>query len=313
MASPRRSLTAPSRLHAPQLTRRSALLGGVGLAGLGLSACSGNATRGEGSGAGTITIGYMRAWTDTLCMAYLLADRLKALGNEVAFEELSDAAVVYAALAGGDIDIYSSGWPDVTHAEYMKQYGDDIEDLVTYNSNATNMLAVPEYTDIDTIEDLAEDPGRFGGRLTGIEPGAGLTGMVEDSVIPEYGLDDGFEFVTSSTPAMLSELKKATDAEKDIVVTLWRPFWAYQAFPVKALEDTEGAFGKPETMHVFGRDGFGKDFADAADYIGQISLKDEEYESLEDMVLNDFEEGEEDDAVAAWLEKNPDILPAVES
>ena len=80
----------------------------------------------------------------------------------------------------------------------------------------------------------------------------------------------------------------------------------------KALEDPAGAFGEPESMHVMGRSGFGEDFAAAADHIGQISLSDEEYESLENVLVNDFEEGQEAEAVESWIEENPDVLPAVE-
>ena len=48
---------------------------------------------------------------------------------------------------------------------------------------------------------------------------------------------------------MLSELKSATDAEKDIVVTLWRPFWTNAKFPVKDLEDPNGTLGDTEGLH----------------------------------------------------------------
>ena len=298
-------------LTTSSLSRRAALAGGAGLLGLGLAACSGASSSEEGDG-DTITIGYMPSWTDTTVMAFLLKNQLEQLGNTVEFEEFTDAAIAYTALSEGDIDLYSSAWPDVTHAAYMDEYGDNFEDIVTYNNSATNMLAVPEYTDISTIEELAADPERFGSRIVGIEPGAGLTGMVEDSVIPEYGLDENFELITSSTPAMLSELETALDEESDVVVTLWRPFWANHAYPVKALEDPAGAFGEPESMHVMGHSGFGEDFAAAADHIGQISLSDEEYESLENVLVNDFEEGQEAEAVESWIEENPDVLPAVE-
>ncbi|GAA1489129.1 glycine betaine ABC transporter substrate-binding protein [Brachybacterium sacelli] len=291
------------------ITRRSALLGS-GLAALGLAGCS----SADGGGAGDpITIGYMESWSDTVAMAHLLANRLEALGHEIEFENLSDAALLFTALANGDVDIYSSAWPDVTHAAYMEEYGEDIEDLVTYNSGAMNMLAVPEYTDIASITELAPDPARFEGRLVGIESGAGLTAAVEDSVMPAYGLEEGFEFLTSSTAAMLTELESAISEQEDIVVTLWRPFWANQTYPVKALEDPQLAFGEPETMHVLARAGFQEDFADAAEYIAGIALSDQEYESLENLLVNDYGDGEEAEAVAAWLEKNPDILPAVES
>lgn len=294
------------------VTRRSALLGGAGLLGLGLAACGGSGGSDGSGGDGTITIGYMPSWTDTTTMAFLLRHQLEQLGATVAFETFTDAAIVYTALANGDIDLYSSAWPDVTHAAYMERYGEDMEDLVTYNSNATNMLAVPEYTDIASIEELAADPSRFENRIVGIEPGAGLTGIVQDSVMPEYGLDENFELLTSSTPAMLTELQGAIEEEKDIVVTLWRPFWAHYAFPVKALEDPKGAFGEPETMHVMGRAGFSEDFSDAAGYIATLELSDEQYESLENTMVNDFEEGREAEAVASWIEENPDALPPIE-
>lgn len=67
-------------------------------------------------------------------------------------------------------------------------------------------------------------------------------------MMPAYDLEKDFELVTSSTPAMLTELGNAIDAKDDIVVTLWRPFWANNAFDVKELEDpknacSEAAFG----------------------------------------------------------------------
>lgn len=292
------------------ITRRSALLG-TGLATLGLATGCSSADGEESTE--PLTIGYMEAWSDTVVMAFLLKNRLEALGQEVELQNLSDAAILFAALAGGDVDIYSSAWPDVTHAAYMEEHGEKIEDLVTYNANATNMLAVPDYVDISSIEELAADPERFGNRIVGIEPGAGLTRAVEESVMPAYGLDESFELVTSSTAAMLTELDSAITQQEDIVVTLWRPFWANQTYPVKALEDPQLAFGEPETMHVLGRAGFQEDFADAAEYISGISLSDQEYESLENLLVNDYEDGEEAEAVAAWLEKNPEILPAVKS
>ena len=297
-------------LAATSLSRRAALVGGAGLLGLGVAACSG--ASGSGDDGDAITIGYMPSWTDTTVMAFLLKHQLEQLGHTVEFETFTDAAIAYTALSEGDIDLYSSAWPDVTHAAYMDEYGESFEDLVTYNSSATNMLAVPEHTDISSIEELAADPARFGDRIVGIEPGAGLTSMVQDSVMPQYGMEESFELVTSSTPAMLSELQNAIDEQADVAITLWRPFWAYLAYPVKPLEDPAGAFGEPETMHVMGRSGFAEDFGEAAEYIGQIALSDEEYESVEDVMVNDFEEGQEAEAVQSWLEENPDVLPAIE-
>jgi glycine betaine/proline transport system substrate-binding protein len=300
------------------LSRRSALLGGAGLAGLGLAACSSEVSgdsdsAGGGSGSGdAITIGYLPAWSDTLVMAFLAKNRLEALGQKVEMETYNDAAIIFTALAGGDIDIHPSAWPDATHAQYVKKFKDDLEDLDTYNEGGLNFLAVPEYTDIESMEDLAADPDRFDGKIIGIEKGAGLTAMTQDDAMPAYGLDKDFELVTSSTPAMLAELDKAADAEKDIVVTMWKPYWANESYKVKQLEDPKKGYGDPETLHLMGRKGFKDDFADAAEYISKIKLSDEEYADAEDYMLNKFGEGKEEEAAEAWIKDNPDILPEVD-
>ncbi|WP_122942774.1 glycine betaine ABC transporter substrate-binding protein [Brachybacterium sp. EE-P12] len=316
MRTRRDPFTSGSRSAARRpLTRRSALLGGAGLMGLGLAACSGGDGGSDGGGSGggdTITLGYIPSWTDGLSTAYLLDNRLTAMGYTVEHEQITEAGVLYAGLAQGDVDMYPSAWPEVTHASYMEEYGDDIEDIVAYYEGAVLNLAVPPYIDdINSIEDLAGQADRFGGRIVGIEPGAGITEATQDKVIPGYGLDD-YELVTSSTAAMITELENAIKAEEDIVVTLWTPFWAMPAYDMKALEDPEGNFGEAEALHHLGRSGFKEDFPDAAEWIAGAKLTDEQFGSLEDKVVNEFGEGKEAEAVEAWLEENPDVLPPVE-
>jgi glycine betaine/proline transport system substrate-binding protein len=193
----------------------------------------------------------------------------------------------------------------------MKEYGDDIEDLGAYYANAKLTMAVPEYSDLESIEDLAGNAEMFDGKIIGIEPGAGLTEATKDKVMPEYGLEDDYELVTSSTTAMLAELDKATKAKEDIVVTLWRPFWANNAFPVKDLKDPKGALGEAEGLHFLAHKGFEAEFPDVAEMMGNAKLDDEQYGSLEDLVVNEYGQGKEGEAVADWLEKNPDWLKTV--
>ncbi|GGH39074.1 glycine betaine ABC transporter substrate-binding protein [Microbacterium album] len=291
------------------------LIGAIALgatASLALAGCAtdgGAGQSGDGDGdKGTITLGFIPSWTDGLSTAYLLEDQLTKLGYTVEMEELTDAAPLYTALANGDIDVYPSAWPEVTHAEYMERYGDTIEDIGAYYDNAKLTIAVPSYTDIDSIAELADDPTRFGGEIIGIEPGAGLTGVTENSMIPTYELEDDFTLITSSTATMLTALQNAIAAEEDIVVTLWRPFWANSAFDVKDLEDPLGAMGEPESLHFLGKQGFAEEFPDAAELIANIHLDDEQYGALEDLVVNEYGEGREAEAIQAWLEQHPDAF-----
>ena len=273
-------------------------------------------TNGGGSNSGeeslgTITLGYLPSWTDGLSTAYLLEDQLEKIGYTVEMQELTEAGPLYAGLAQGDVDIYPSAWPELTHKSYMDQYGDKIEDLGEYYGGAKLTIAVPEYVDIDSIEDLEANADRFGGKIYGIEPGAGLTKQTQESMIPAYGLDDSYQLVTSSTAAMLTELDSAEAAQRDIVVTSWRPFWANDRYGLKDLEDPKGAMGEAEALHFLGTDGFAEEYPEAAELIKGIALDDEQYASLEDMVVNEYGEGKEAEAIDAWLEENPDAYDTI--
>ena len=282
-------------------------LGAVGALALAGCASGNQAEGGNGGGGdkGTITLGFLPSWTDGLSTAYLLEDQLEKLGYNVEMQTLTEAGPLYTGLAQGDVDIYPSAWPELTHKSYMDRYGDKIEDLGAYYDNAKLTIAVPSYVDIDSIEDLKANAARFDGRIYGIEPGAGLTKQTQESMLPGYGLDGDFELVTSSTAAMLTELDNAIAAQKDIAVTLWRPFWANDTYDVKDLKDPQGLMGDPEALHFLGTSGFAEKHPDAAELIKGIQLDDEQYGSLEDLVVNEYGEGREAEAVDAWLEKNP--------
>ncbi len=280
---------------------------------LALAGCSSdggdNGTADAGSEEmGTITLGFLPSWTDGLSTAYLLENQLEKLGYTVEMQELTEAGPLYAGLAQGDVDMYPSAWPEVTHASYMEEYGDSIEDIGAYYEGAVLTIAVPDYVDITSIEDLKGNADMFGGEIVGIEPGAGLTGVTQDSMIPAYELGDEYTLLTSSTAAMLTELENAIAAEDDIVVTSWRPFWANDAYNLRDLEDPRGAMGEPEALHFLGTSDFSERFPEAAELIAGIQLDDAQYASLEDMVVNEYGQGQEAEAVEAWIEANPDAF-----
>lgn len=279
----------------------------TGCGGTGVSGTS----EGDGGGGETITMGVIPGWTDETSTTYLLKDVLEENGYTVEVTELGDNGPMYTALSNGDIDILSSAWIELTHKTYMERFGENLEDLGVYYEGATSFLAVPEYSDLTSIEDLPSRADDFGGEIIGIEPGAGLTEMTQKSVIPEYGLDKDFELKLSSTAAMLAELEKATDANEEIVVTLWKPFWANLVMPVKALEDPKGAYGEPENLHVLAREGFSEDFPEVAAMLESFTLSDEQFSTLENTVVNDFGQGEEPKAVDAWLQENPEYGAAL--
>jgi len=104
---------------------------------------------------------------------------------------------------------------------------------------------------------------------------------------------------------MLAELKGATDAGEHIAVTLWRPHWAYDAFPIRDLEDPEGVLGAAEEIHSVGRADFTADYPTLASWIQAFRLTDEQLFSLENLMFHEGDGSDPEGAVRAWLDANP--------
>lgn len=296
-------------------TRRTALAASAVAVGLALTACaSGSGSAGSdeeerlaNGDLPEVAIGVHSGWDEGIAVSALFQTILEEDGYTVESQE-ADAGVVYTGLTGGDFDVNFDMWLPTTHADYLKEYGDEMEQLGVWYDDARLTIAVNEDAPITSLDELAENADAFGGRIVGIESGAGLTRITQDEAIPTYGLED-MEFVVSSTPAMLAELKGATDAGENIAVTLWRPHWAYDAYPVRDLEDPEGAMGEAEEIHTVGRLGFSEDYPTLTKLIEAFTLTDEQLFSLENLMFNEDGGGDPAASAQAWLEENPDFVP----
>lgn len=264
---------------------------------------AGGSDIGEGR---AINIGWI-PWEEDIAVTNLWQAILEANGFEVT-QTQADVGPVFDGVATGELDLYLDAWLPNTHEDYWAQYGDQIEDLGTWLAEAPLTWVVPSYVDeVNSIEDLADNADLFGSQIIGIEPGAGLTRISQDSVIPTYGLED-WELVTGSTAAMLSELEAAINAEEPIVVTLWEPHPAYGNFDLKNLEDPEQALGEPDEIRAIAREGFAEDFPEVAAAFDNFEFDAGTLADLEVAVLGD--EGNELEAARGWLEENRDYVSA---
>ncbi|MCA5894654.1 glycine betaine ABC transporter substrate-binding protein [Isoptericola sp. NEAU-Y5] len=293
-------------------TRRLTALGGTLALTASLAAC---ASQDEGADAGgsadkEISIGIASGWDEGIAVANLWAKILEDKGYEVE-TETADVGVIYTGLAGGDFDVTFDVWLPYTHASYLEEYGEEVSDLGVWYDDAKLTIAVNEDSPAQSIADLKDMADEYGNKLVGIEAGAGLTKATQEQVIPTYGLE-GMDYSISSTPAMLAELKGATDKGENIAVTLWRPHWAYDEFPVRDLEDPEGTLGEAEEIHMWGTGDFAERYPDLAGWLKNFALTDEQLFSLENTMFNN-EEYADDPAAAvdAWLAENPDFVEQV--
>ncbi|SNR49235.1 glycine betaine/proline transport system substrate-binding protein [Haloechinothrix alba] len=295
--------------------RSMGLIAGFAASALVLAACGEDGDTGaeEGNGDGNgaaeeqdITIGVFSGWEEGIASSYLWGHILEEEGFNVTYET-ADPGPIYQAVSQGQYDFSTDAWLPATHEDYWADLGDDMEDLGTWYDDAPLTIAVNEDAPIDSLTELADNADAFDNKIVGIEPGAGLTRITKEEVIPTYGLED-MEFAESSTPAMLAELESAVDSGENVVVTLWRPHWAYEAFPIRDLEDPENALGDPEEIHAFGRTGFSEDFPQVAEWLGNFKMTGEQLHSLEEIMFNQNDGEQNEESVEQWLEDNPDFV-----
>jgi len=295
----------------------------MSVAALALTACGGGGEdTGNGGGGdeaaegngGEITIGVFNGWEEGIAASELWAYVLEEEGYTVNLE-YADPAPVYSGLSTNDYNVTLDAWLPVTHADYVDEYSDDITDLGVWNDESSLHLAVNEDAPIDSLDELAENADEFNNQIIGIDPGAGLTQATEEDVIPTYGLED-MEFTTSGTPAMLQELESATESGENIVVTLWRPHWAYDAYPIKDLEDPEGALGDAESIHAFANAEWAEDEANAevVGWLENFEMDSETLYSLENEMFNENQDVDDyRPIIEEWAAENQEYIDGLTS
>lgn len=290
----------------------------VGVVSIGLVASLGAATLAVPSAAASVdngdrtdvTIAVFQGWDEGIAVSALWESVLEAKGYVVTLQN-TDVAPGFQGLSTGDYDLALDTWLPVTHASYVEKHGDSIIDLGAWNDEAKLTVAVNEDAPINSLEELAANPGVVGNRLVGIEPGSGLNRIMTDAVIPGYGLEQ-MDYLTSSTPAMLQELSNATRAGENIAVTLWRPHWAYDVFALKNLADPKGLLGKAESLHSFGSTSFDADYPTMSRWIRNFRMDTATLSSLENALFN-AGGGDRAAALTRWVGEHREYVDSLTS
>ncbi len=304
----------------PSTITRRALLGGLMAAGTAtVAACSGQPARfqggsgsradsaGSGSGGGkNISMAVVAGWDDAVASSHLWKVLLEERGYTVNLRDL-DIASTFTGVANGQVDLYMDAWLPGVHAEYWDRFEDQLE-IVSEWSKGTLMLAVPTYVDIDSIPDLKGRSGDFGGRIVGVEAGAGHMRLMREETIPTYQLEE-YTLVEGSTPAMLAELNSAIARQQNIVVTLWSPHWAFGRWDLKELADPELTFGEPDNHTTIAGKGFSEAQPEVAGWLKNFSMQDADLSGLMSR-MQEAGSGNEAETVKQWAADNQDITDA---
>ncbi|WP_371651449.1 MULTISPECIES: ABC transporter permease/substrate binding protein [unclassified Streptomyces] len=277
--------------------------GGMGMFG---SSSTATASGAENVGKGKkVSLGYI-PWDEGIASTFLWKELLERRGYKVDTKQY-EAGALYTGMAGGQIDFETDSWLPVTHATYWQKYHDKLEDLGSWYGPTSLELSVPSYMKgVDSLDDLKGKSGQFKGRIIGIEPSAGMMGLLKDKVLKEYGLDGEYKVVDGSTPSMLAELKRAYDKKEPVVVTLWSPHWAYSTYDLTKLKDPKGSWGKGDGVHTLARKGFSDDNPKVGAWLKNFKMTEQQLTGLEAKIQSTGK-GKEQQAVRDWLDANPGL------
>ncbi|NJP38012.1 glycine betaine ABC transporter substrate-binding protein [Alkalicoccus luteus] len=254
----------------------------------------------EGEG-GSIELGYNN-WTENIAITNMWKLLLEEQGYDVEIT-MSEKSPIWVGVANGDLDAALEVWLPTTDEPLYEEHGDNLELSETTWFEGTGLgLVVPEYVDIDSIDELNDNVDMFGGEIVGIDAGASLTRLTED-VVEDYELD--YELLVSSEPAMISELDTAYNNEEPVLITMWNPHWAFSDYDIKYLEDPEGVYGEPEDIYYMTREGFHEEHPEVIEWWDNWEMDDDTLGELMSYI-NDMDD--EVEGAEAWIDDNRDMV-----
>jgi glycine betaine/proline transport system substrate-binding protein len=267
-------------------------------AGLVLSAAAGLA---GAAAKPEITIGYVDGWSDSVATTHVAAEVIREkLGYPVKLMPVA-AGIMWQGVARGKLDAMLSAWLPVTHGAYYAKMKDQVVNLGVNYPGAKIGLIVPEYVKANSIEDLKAMKDDFGGRIVGIDAGAGVM-LKTDQAIKDYGLD--YKLVASSGSGMIAELTRAENDKKAVAVTGWIPHWMFAKWKLKFLDDPKKVYGEEEHVDSVANPALEKKAPEVWALLKKLQWKDGAEIGQVMLAIQDGAKPEE--AAKQWVASHPD-------
>lgn len=251
----------------------------------------------------TVKLVYVN-WAEGIAMTNLVSAILQdKMGYKVDMKQ-GDVGMVFTSLSSSDMDVFLDGWLPLTHKDYMDKYKGKLDNLGVNFENAKIGLVVPSYMNINSIEELNGIKDELGGKIVGIDAGAGIM-KATNKAIKEYNLN--YELLEGSGATMTAMLKKAEDKKEPIVVTGWKPHWKFATWDLKFLDDPKGVFGETENIYTITRTGFEKDMPEVAQFLKNFKMNDQQLGSLMGDIKDNASK-EPIDVAREWMKNNEELV-----
>ncbi len=242
-------------------------------------------------------------WTDNIALSHLvehIAEEEMGQPVKLTRQPISQA---YTKLGNQEFDLFLSSWQPHTHREYWQNHQDELIKLGSNYKQARIGLAVPAYMNTRTIPGLKKIKDSLGGRIIGIEEGAGIVTKTEEA-IEAYGLD--YRVVGTSEPAMIATLEASLKEKEAIVITAWKPHWLFSEHDLRFLKDPQQVYGQGEQIYSVARKGFQEDFPEIASFLQDFNLQEEQMLGL--LAEMQKTDGNPAKGIKTWIEAHRSFI-----
>lgn len=253
-------------------------------------------------------------WADVTSTTALASTVFEGLGYRPV-TTMTSVPISLAGLRNKQIDASLGYWSPL-QANIVEPFvqAKSVDQLQPANLNgAKSTLAVPSYAydaGIKTFADLAKHRDELGGKIYGVEPGAGANLAVHKMIAKnQFGLGN-FQLVETSEAGMLVAVRRAIREKKPIVFVGWEPHPMNVQLDMKYLTGSDDAFGPNDgaaQVYTLTSAGYGARCPNAAHVLGNLHFTTQ----LEDEVMQAVMNREQPAAAAkAYLKAHPDVLDA---
>jgi len=251
-------------------------------------------------------------WTDITATTAATSVVLEGLGYQPEAQVLS-VPVTYASLKNKDIDIFLGNWMPTMEADIAPYREDGSVEILGVNlEGAKYTLAVPSYlaeSGLKDFADIAKFRDQLDGKIYGIEPGNDGNRLIQQMIDDDaFGLK-GFEVVESSEQGMLAQVARAVKRQEPVVFLGWEPHPMNANFDMTYLSGGDDWFGPNfggATVYTNVRKGYGDDCPNVGRLLDNLKFSLKMENEIMGAILDDGKEP--NDAAAAWLKANPDVL-----
>ncbi|MFO7840102.1 MAG: glycine betaine ABC transporter substrate-binding protein [Desulfosalsimonadaceae bacterium] len=211
---------------------------------------------------------------------------------------------MWEALASGDQDATVAAWLPTLQARFLEKHESDVVNLGANLEGTRIGLVVPEYVNINSIEQLRSRGEKFGNKIIGIDPYAGIMERTA-AAMEAYDLDS-FELISGSGPTMTTALEKAVAKRDWIVVTGWTPHWMFARWDLRYLEDPKKIYGGKEHISTVVRKSLQQDMPDVYAFFENFCWSPQDMAEV--MLLARDEGRTYMEAARQWVKENPALV-----